>query len=221
MATQIPYIDLHTHRNYPVKEGATLSIKNITLNHSEIISEADCSVGLHPWYINENTEHDLGLMVDALALSQVLAIGECGMDKNIATPLADQQPVFDQQVGLAKTYRKPLIIHCVRAFQEIVGCLKKVNFSEAVVFHGYRKNWTLAQQLIDQGYYLSIGKHCLNGSQDELLENISLSHLFLETDTDTTVEIATLYRYVAQIRSIELEELKRVLYQNYKNVFNK
>jgi TatD DNase family protein len=96
-----------------------------------------------------------------------------------------------------------------------------VNFSEAVVFHGYRKNLTLAQQLIDQGYYLSIGKHCLNGSQDELLENISLSHLFLETDTDTTVEIATLYRYVAQIRSIELEELKRVLYQNYKNVFNK
>jgi TatD DNase family protein len=204
-----------------VKERATLSIKNITLNHSEIISEADCSVGLHPWYINENTERDLGLMVDALGLSQVLAIGECGMDKNISTPFADQQPVFDQQVRLAKTYRKPLIIHCVRAFQEIVGCLKKVNFSEAVVFHGYRKNWTLAQQLIDQGYYLSIGKHCLNGSQDELLENISLSHLFLETDTDTTVEIATLYRYVAQIRSIELEELKRVLYQNYKNVFNK
>jgi len=221
LATQIPYIDLHTHRNYPVKERVTLSIKNITLNHSETISEADCSVGLHPWYINENTEHDLELLVDALARSQVLAIGECGIDKNIATSLSDQQPVFDQQVRLAKTYRKPLIIHCVRAFQEIVDCLKKVNFNEAVVFHGYRKNWTLAQQLIDQGYYLSIGKHCLNGSQDELLQNISLCHLFLETDTDTTVEIATLYRYVARLRSIELEELKRALFQNYKKVFNK
>jgi len=221
LKAQIPYIDLHTHRNYPVDAHAILSIKNVVLNHSETITEADCSVGLHPWYINENTEHDLGLMVDALALSQVLAIGECGMDKNIATPIADQEPVFDQQIRLAQRYQKPLIIHCVRAFQEIVGCLKKANFSGAVVFHGYRKNWTLAQQLIDRGYYLSIGKHCLNGSQDELLQHISLEYLFLETDTDATADIATLYRYVAQLRSIELEELKQTLYQNYKNVFRK
>jgi TatD DNase family protein len=221
LKAQIPYIDLHTHRNYPVDEHAILSIKNVALNHSETITEVDCSVGLHPWYVEGNTEQDLGRMVDALARTQVLAIGECGMDKNIATPLADQQPVFDQQIRLAQRYQKPLIIHCVRAFQEIVGCLKKANFSGAVVFHGYRKNWTLAKQLIDRGYYLSIGKHCLNGSQDELLQHISLEYLFLETDTDATADIATLYRYVAQLRSIELEELKQTLYQNYKNVFRK
>jgi TatD DNase family protein len=196
-------------------------VKNIALNHAEDITATDCSIGLHPWYIDENTERHLTLMAEGLKQDQVLAVGECGLDKNITIPLIYQQQVFDQQVQLAQVYRKPLIIHCVRAFQELIARLKTVNFKGAVVFHGYRKNWFLAQQLIDQGYYLSIGGHCLNGSQDELLENISLSHLFLETDTDTTVEISTLYQYVARIRSIELEELKRILYQNYKNVFNK
>lgn len=221
MAVQIPYIDLHTHRNYPLKKHAVLSVKNVALNHSETITEADCSIGLHPWYIDGNTEHALRLMTNELKRTQVLAIGECGLDKNIAIPLSDQKSVFDRQVQLAQTYRKPLIIHCVRAFQETVDSLKSMKFKGPVVFHGYRKNWILAKRLIDGGYYLSIGVHCLNGSQDELLKNMPLAHLFLETDMDVTVEITTLYQYVAQIKSLELEEIKEILYGNYRNVFNK
>ncbi|MND62370.1 TatD related DNase [compost metagenome] len=85
----------------------------------------------------------------------------------------------------------------------------------------YRKNWILAKQLIDKGYYLSIGVHCLDGSQDEVVKNIPLAHLFLETDTDTATEIATLYQYVAQVRSIPVEMLKQALYHNYKIVLKK
>jgi Mg-dependent DNase len=221
LAAQIPYIDLHTHRNYPVKKCRVLSVKNVALNHSEAITEVDCSIGLHPWFIDGNTEHELRLMANELKRAQVLAIGECGLDKNIAIPLSDQKSVFERQVKLAHTYRKPLIIHCVRAFQEIVDSLKSMKFEGAVIFHGYRKNWILAQQLIDRGYYLSIGVHCLNGSQNELLNNIPLANLFLETDIDVTVEITTLYEYVAQIRSLELEEVIETLYRNYRNVFNK
>lgn len=221
LATQTPYIDLHTHRNYPIRERCILSLKNIALNHAEKITTADCSIGLHPWYIDGESVGDLALMADELKRDQVLAVGECGLDKNIAIPLTHQQLIFDQQVLLAQTYRKPLIVHCVRAFEEVVSSLRKANFKRAVIFHGYRKNWILAQQLMNQGYYLSIGMHCLNGSQDELLRNISLGHLFLETDTDTTTDISLLYQYVARVRLIELEELKWTLYQNYRSVFDK
>ncbi len=221
LATQIPYIDIHTHRDYPVEADAVYSIKNIALNHSERITQADCSIGLHPWYMDGDAQRELELMVNALGLSQVLAIGECGMDKTISISLNEQQVLFDQQVSIAKRYQKPLIIHCVRAFQEVVACLKSANFKGPVIFHGYRKNETLAEQLVDQGYYLSLGKHCLNGSQDKVLLDVPLRHLFLETDTDTTVEIEAIYRYVAQVRSIELDELKEILYHNYKKVFNR
>ena len=218
---QIPYIDIHTHRPNAKEDGSSLSIVNVALNHKETIIKGDCSIGLHPWYINNNTEKALELMQTMIQSAKVMALGECGLDKNSEVPFAEQKAVFDRQILLAIAFQKPLIIHCVRAFQEIQASLVKEKFQLPVIFHGYRKNWTLAKQLIDKGYYLSIGVHCLDGSQDEVVKNIPLAHLFLETDTYTATEVATLYQYVAQVRSISIEMLKQALYHNYKIVFKK
>ena len=221
LTTLIPYIDIHTHRPNAVQDGSNLSVINIALNHNETIIETDCSIGLHPWYIDNNTEKTFELMQEMIQKGNVVALGECGLDKNSAVSFEAQQHVFDQQVLLAIAFQKPLIIHCVRAFQEVLASLVKAKFHLPVIFHGYRKNWALAKQLIAKGYYLSIGIHCLNGSQDEVVRNIPLTHLFLETDTYTATEVATLYQYVAQVRSIPVEMLKQALYHNYKIVLKK
>ncbi|WP_433903687.1 TatD family hydrolase [Sphingobacterium puteale] len=218
---QAPYIDIHTHRLDIIQDGFNRSIINIALNNNETTVEGDCSIGLHPWYINRNTEKALELMRTMIQRTNVVALGECGLDKNSAIPFEKQQRVFEQQILLAITFQKPLIIHCVRAFQEVLASLVKAKFHLPVIFHGYRKNWTLAKQLMDKGYYLSIGVHCLDGSQDEVVRNIPLTHLFLETDTYTATEVATLYQYVAQARSIPVEMLKQALYHNYKFVLKK
>ncbi|OOG19113.1 hypothetical protein BWD42_03965 [Sphingobacterium sp. CZ-UAM] len=218
---QIPYIDIHTHRPNAIQDGSTLSVVNIALNHNETIIEGDCSIGLHPWYIDGNTQEALELMQTVIQRANVVAVGECGLDKNGAVPFGVQQQVFDRQILLAIAFQKTLIIHCVRAFQEVLASLLKAKFHLPVIFHGYRKNWTLAKQLLDRGYYLSIGTHCLNGSQDEVLRNIPLEHLFLETDTYTATQVATLYQYVAKVRSIPIEVLKQALYHNYKIVLKK
>ncbi len=218
---QVPYIDIHTHRLDMIQDGFNRSVINIALNHNETIVDGDCSIGLHPWYINSNTEKVLELMQTMIQRTNVVAIGECGLDKNSAIPFEKQQQVFEQQILLAITFQKPLIIHCVRAFQEVLASLVKAKFHLPVIFHGYRKNWTLAKQLMDKGYYLSIGVHCLDGSQDEVVRNIPFTHLFLETDTYTATEVATLYQYVAQVRSIPVEMLKQALYHNYKIVLKK
>lgn len=221
MKIQVPYIDIHTHRRNEISDRSILSVINIALNHGETVVEGNCSIGLHPWYINNNTVEMLELMGKIILGSNVLAVGECGLDKSSVIALVEQQVVFDQQIQLAITYQKPLIIHCVRAVQEVLAALSNRKFHLPVIFHGYRKNWILAKQLVNKGYYLSIGVHCLNGSQDEVLQNIPLTHLFLETDTDTRAEIAMLYQYVAQVRSIPIETLKHTLYHNYKIVFNR
>ncbi|MDF2514999.1 MAG: hypothetical protein K0R59_295 [Sphingobacterium sp.] len=218
---QIPYIDIHTHRSNAMQNGSTLSVVNIALNHNETIIGEDCSIGLHPWYINGNTEEALALMQTIIQGANVVAVGECGLDKNITVPFGVQQQVFDRQIQLAMTFHKPLIIHCVRAFQEVLASLLKAKFHLPVIFHGYRKNWALAKQLIDRGFHLSIGTHCLDGSQDEVLRNIPLGHLFLETDTYTATQVATLYQYVAKVRSIPIVVLKQALYHNYKIVLKK
>ncbi len=200
---QRPYIDIHTHQHYPMGDNAVISIQNIALNHHEILSGKPCSVGLHPWYVHDDSLSLLQHMQTILHQNNVMAVGECGLDKHVEVPFALQQYVFEQQIALAARFQKPLLIHCVRAF------------------HGYRKNWTLAQQLLALGYYLSIGSHCLNGSQDQVLKNIPLTQLFLETDTSAAATVEAIYQYVATVRSIPLDALKEAIYRNYKTLFNK
>lgn len=218
---QTPYIDIHTHHHYSMRDATVLSVRNIAMNNQEAIGYDNCSLGLHPWYINADTKELVKLMRTEVNRSNILAVGECGIDKHIGVPLDEQVLFFEQQIQLAKEFHKPLIIHCVRAFQEVVQKLSMAQFQFPVIFHGYRKNWILAKQLVDKGYYLSVGHHCLDGNQDELLKVIPLSNLFLETDTHLEVEIAALYRYVARVRSIAMEELKQTIYHNYNTVFDK
>ena len=69
-----------------------------------------------------------------------LALGECGLDKKVQTPLDLQQEVFERQLTLAEKYKKPVIIHCVAAFQELIAIKKKLKLS---VCKGYFINVVL------------------------------------------------------------------------------
>lgn len=216
---EIPFVNIHTHSCVDVMQTNTVTVCNIALNNEELTMKPPYSVGLHPWYgTKKDNERYFVALRQAVKHSDVLAVGECGLDKNAQMPMEEQLALFEAQVKLAKEVGKPLIIHCVRAFGEIIAVLNKLMFTEAVVFHGFRKNITLARQLTDHGFYLSIGPHCLNGSQDQLLKDIPLDHLVLETDMQFEIAIETLYHYVAGIRSISVVELKKIIYKNFRNI---
>ena len=74
----------------------------------------------------------------------VLAIGECGLDKACDTNFKLQQQVFTTQVNWANEIKKPLIIHCVRAYGEVLSLLQKNNNKVPVIFHGFNKNGAVA-----------------------------------------------------------------------------
>lgn len=213
------FIDIHTHHllspSLEVK-----SILNIELNKDSIDSISDnITAGLHPWFINESRPLEGILLLEELLENQkILAVGECGLDKIISTDLSVQQEVFREQIRLAHDYRKPLIIHCVRAYEEVLLCLKDERFDGKVIFHGFNKNKKLADSLIAKGYYLSFGKAILNGRLDELLINIPIGYLFLETD-DSSIKIQELYDYVAKVKNISLDLLKEKIKENYQLVF--
>ena len=145
------YIDIHTHKQH----SKTASIVNCLSNFSQLPASGFYSVGIHPWYINKETEKQF---IELTAISQqakVLAIGECGLDKVCKTDFALQQPYFIKQIQLAHTLHKPLIIHCVRAYNEVMQILAQQKVQVPVIFHGFnKKNNALAQELIAKGYYL-------------------------------------------------------------------
>lgn len=178
------------------------------------------SVGIHPWYIDETRlATDLQIIEEKLKLSECLALGECGLDKRIEVPMALQIEVFEKQIALAQKYQKPLVLHLVAAFDELIEIKKRLKISVPIVIHGFSKSEQLAKQLIDNGFYLSFGKYLLrNKEMETVFKSIPNDKFFLETDTiEETLE--EVYQKAALCKTISLEELQKMVEMNWEKVF--
>jgi TatD DNase family protein len=150
-----------------------------------------------------------------------LAVGECGLDKRIDIPMELQQQVFEKQLALAQQYNKAVIIHCVAAFQEVIAIKKRMNISVPMIIHGYSKNVQQAQQLIDNGFYLSFGKYLLRNPELEIVfKNTPGNRFFLETDTIEET-INDVYTLAAKYKNGSIEELQKQINRNYEDVFKR
>lgn len=178
------------------------------------------SVGIHPWYIDETRlATDLQIIEEKLKLSKCLALGECGLDKRIEVPMALQIEVFEKQIALAEKYQKPLVLHLVAAFDELIEIKKRLKVSVPIIIHGFSKSEQLAKQLIDNGFYLSFGKYLLrNKEMETVFKSIPNDKFFLETDTieETLKEV---YQKAALCKTIPVEELQKMVEKNWEKVF--
>ena len=180
------------------------------------------SIGIHPWHISENRlENDLNIIEAKLQLNACLALGECGLDKRIEIPIDVQISVFEKQILLAEKYQKPLVLHLVAAFDELIAIKNKLQISVPIVIHGFSKNQQVAKQLIDNGFYLSFGKYLLrNPELESVFNSIPNDRFFLETDTiEETIE--EVYNLAARYKNISLEELIGIIDSNFNSVFKK
>lgn len=178
------------------------------------------SIGIHPLFIDESRlESDFDIVNQKLKLPECLALGECGLDKRSETLFDLQIEVFEKQLLLADKYRKPVVIHCVAAFQELIGIKKRLQISVPMIVHGFSKNEQLAKQLIDNGFYFSFGKYLLrNQDLESVFKSIPNNRFFLETDT-IEEGIEAVYELAAKYKNIELKDFKDILLDNYKRVF--
>lgn len=211
-----PFIDIHSHNNQ--HEPHVLRVLNLIVG---IDNKAGglCTAGIHPWHIHSNTSTQWDLLVVLANHEEVIGIGECGLDKRCNTEWNLQRDTFERQIQLANTVHKPLIIHSVRAYQEIVQLLHRTPAKVPVVFHGFNKKIELASSLLGAGYYLSLGNDILSGRHDELIRTIPLDRLFLETDNKTT-NIVDIFSYFCAARKISMDSLKQQQVRNLEQVFN-
>ncbi|KIO52436.1 TatD family hydrolase [Flavobacterium hibernum] len=178
------------------------------------------SIGIHPWYIKEaQIDTDLKIIEEKLQTKNCLALGECGLDKRIEIPLEQQISVFEKQLALAEKYNKPVVIHCVAAFQEVIEIKKRLKISAPMIIHGFSKNSQIASQLIKEGFYISFGKYLLkNPDLKAVFQNAPNDRFFLETDT-IEESIQQVYDLAGQYKNITIKELRAIISSNYKDVF--
>lgn len=211
------YYNLHTHKHTNNPDVVEL-VNQYPWEFDKTIPQY--SIGIHPWYIDENRlALDLKRIEEKLGLPECLALGECGLDKRIDIPLKLQIEVFEQQIALAEKFQKPLILHLVAAYDELIEIHKRVKITVPVILHGFSKNEQVAQQLVAQGFYLSFGKYLLrNPAMQNVFRLMPNDKFFLETDTiEETLE--EVYIIAAKYKGLNLDELKTIVARNWKNVF--
>ena len=211
------FVNLHTHKFS--NDNAILEVVNqYPWEFNEVI--LNYSIGIHPWHIDEERiEIDLKTIEEKLLLKECLALGECGLDKRIDFALDLQIEVFKKQLRLVQNTSKPVILHCVAAYQEVIAIKKEMNIKNTMIIHGFSKNENVANSLLDNGFYLSFGKYLLrNPELESVFKNIPNNRFFLETDT-IEESLEEVYKKASKIKNIEIEELKNIVWTNFQNVF--
>ncbi|HRO74765.1 MAG TPA: TatD family hydrolase [Crocinitomicaceae bacterium] len=207
------FINIHTHQKNQNSCG------NFALfNAFDKETDVPCSYGIHPWYVEKASSEQFLRLEKLIQQENCYAVGECGLDKLTQTAWDLQLTTFERQIELSEKYQKPLLIHCVKAVQEIVVLKRKHQPQQPWIFHGFRKTNTV-QQLLENGFFISIGTAILT---DEKLQtsivDIPLEKLFLETD-DKAISIRAVYEKVAELRQLSITELASQLVENFNTVF--
>lgn len=186
------------------------------LEPKEIVTEKKFSVGIHPKDIDENWEENFEKIKEISLLPNCVAIGECGLDGLISVNENLQKEVFEKHILWANQIKKPVIIHCVKRFSEIIPFQKIAEIP--LVIHGFNKKKTIADEMLKHGFYLSFGKSVLHSlSLQSILKEFPLEKIFLETD-DANFNIEELYQKTAEIKGISIENLHNKILKNLESL---
>lgn len=143
-------------------------------------------LGVHPWYVEEHTRCDLDRL-QRLAMEKpagLVALGECGLDR-LRGDMSIQWGWFEAQVAIAKTCKIPLVVHSVRAHDEVAAVLRRLRPDVPVLIHGFAGSYQQASNLVALGCYLGVGgaiTHERARKTRDAVARLPLEALVLETD---------------------------------------
>lgn len=210
---ELPMFDFHT---YYIKEESCLlnvDMENLLPSYPKYVK---LSVGLHPWNVSETWQETVASIRKVASRDDVWAIGECGLDKVHGEPhplqMEVQMAAFRAQIAIAEEVQKPMLIHCVRAFDELLmlrreleaSCKREDREPQPWVIHGFRGKPEQAKQMMTKGFFLSFGHHC----NIETLRWVFTSSrpFYLETD-DLHLSVCQIYEQAAHHLGVDVSRL--------------
>jgi len=205
-------INIHTHRI----NNSGIEIFNLpnTLSITGFYSS-----GIHPWNADD-VLWNVDKIIPLISQSSCLAVGEIGLDKLKGPDLKIQTEVFLKQIDLSESVKKPVILHCVRAWNELKAIKKEIKPQQPWIYHGFSKS-NILEDVLKEGVYVSLGSEILsNSALQEAIEKIPIDKLFLETD-DSEITIETVYKKVSELKNLTLSELELIIEKNFKKVFKR
>ncbi|MCS7076715.1 MAG: TatD family hydrolase [Bacteroidia bacterium] len=183
------------------------------------------SAGFHPWQelVQATKDYYQERLLPIWSNQYCIAIGEIGLDKVKGPEWKDQIHSFQTQLYLSKEFDKPVIIHCVKAYYEVLSLLKRVKWDKPYIFHGFNKSYRLAKELLQKGAILSFGMPL---REYAFMQEVFMplwrdypTQILLETDTHIQ-PVRLLYQQIANALNVALSNLCEIIEMNVKNTFN-
>lgn len=215
------YIDIHTHKDYLVSD--IITVRNIYPGESFASFQGKnyYSVGLHPWHIKSAQENDILLesVKKYTRFKHVLFIGECGLDKNCNTDFEEQKRVFCKQAEIAGKFNLPVIIHCVKAYNEVLETRKKINPGHPWILHSFTGSPEMATQFMENGFLFSFGNILFKENTKALktFKNLPLEYIFLETD-ESAGSVKEIYNKAAELKRMDVQLLCKAVETNFQKL---
>lgn len=211
-------INIHTHH---LSKNETKKIEVYNQYPWDMVKNDEWySIGIHPIFISKSDlQKDLETISTHLKNKKCLALGEIGLDKLTEVDFDLQIKVFQLQLEIAEAHHIPVIIHCVRSYQEILKIRKNMKLTIPFIFHGFNKNQQIVQQIINNNCIPSFGKNLLNNPNlQTIFANLSNTDFLLEND-DSQIPIEEIYSEAADIKKCTMDELEILVSQNFNRIF--
>ncbi|KAG7575789.1 Metal-dependent hydrolase [Arabidopsis thaliana x Arabidopsis arenosa] len=201
--------------------------------------------GLHPWFIADRSPHWFKTLKKFFETTPTAAVGEIGLDKG---PLAggidysDQLVVFRPQLELAKELNKPVAVHCIDAFDDLLEIMRSVGpFPAGVILHSFNGSAEVVPKLAELGAYFSFSgwfTYIDEKIAKKTLKSIPSDRFLLETDSpdglpksdesssdpkptlNEPANILAVLDYVANLSNMKKEELAELSYVNSVRLFS-
>ena len=191
--------------------------------------------GLHPYWADQHEKNDIEKLENFINENSCIAIGECGLDyRPEQADKKKQLYFFEAQLNIAEQKNLPVIIHSVRATEDVIQQLRNRPKLNGMV-HSYSGSYEQALQLIEMGFYISLGG-AITYSRANRLRSITsklpLTALLIETDAPDQPDashqhernepayLLEVLNTLSKLRNETKEEISRQTTENTKTLFN-
>lgn len=241
-----------------VNVGTQASTSRLAIEAAERYGEGLwATVGFHPSHANDDAHHDpwefatnisesfdLDALRELARHPKVIAIGECGLDyyrgdrgEGIGDRVREQQiEIFQQQIELAREVRKPLVIHCRKAFVDLISILIPNPYPLTPhgngVVHFFSGSWDDAKHLMDLGFFLGFGGVITFAREyDDVIRKTPLDCILVETDApyvapvphrgkrNEPAYIVEVVKKIAELKGVGADEVAAATTANAKRLF--
>lgn len=222
LCLSMDFLDIHTHKT--ATQPGVISIQSLSLTNDVFLAmpkTKPISVGLHPWFAKlDHLELQMKYLTVVANQPNVKQIGECGLDRLRGENLENQLIILKKQIELAEKLNKPLILHCVKCFSELITVKERLKVKVPMIIHGFNRNEVLGKQLLDKGFLLSFGLAALKKDSGAAKLIQSSDRFFLETDDDE-VSIEEIYQAAAILKKCTVDELKARIFTDWNKLILK